>query len=297
MRTSLPLTLAFFALVPLHAEELTADSLQNLPDFHPREVTVLVPLAVPILINGQQSGEIKLPAGRTLPVKEFSDGLITVSVGPNASIDVPIGDTDALARARTLAEQHNAKPQPSPASVIAQKPVQNAQEPLPSPSPDSPPKSPHAFAARITGDLVRLEKRELVSVDPSYLTGKKFIVLYHSAAWCGPCRRFTPDLVKFYRRKKSDQDKFEILFVSGDRSEEAMLEYMIDDKMPWPAVAYNRLQTRHPAHDYRVGGIPALVILDETGTPLPELNLDQDYVGARAALEILDKRLRDLSKN
>jgi hypothetical protein len=65
---------------------------------------------------------------------------------------------------------------------------------------------------------------------------------------------FTPKLVEWYNKFKPAPPDFELVFVSSDRSEEAMQAYIKGDKMPWPAVAFAR---------YSSDGIPYLVLIDE----------------------------------
>jgi nucleoredoxin len=48
----------------------------------------------------------------------------------------------------------------------------------------------------------------------------KTVLVYFSAHWCPPCRRFTPELVKFYNDLLLKRTDFEIIFASSDRSEE-----------------------------------------------------------------------------
>jgi thioredoxin-related protein len=286
VRVTLAIAWVFFAL-SAHAAEITPAMLEADSAMWPGEVTVSVAVRAPILLNGQKAGEINLPPGRTFPVKAVRPGMVTVEAAPGAVVNVSIADTDAIERA-TAAMDAKA------AARAAATPVPTPPPRTPEATPTPPPAVSHAFAKRLTGDLVRLEKRDLVPVDPTELAGKKLIVLYHSKGRCGRCRHFTTDLVRFYRQKKSKHDKFDVLLVSNDHSAEEMLQYMIDDKMPWPAVAYDRLKDRHPVHDFPVKGIPCLIILDESGQPLPELQLGENYIGANAALEVLEKRLRSL---
>ncbi|MFM8459637.1 MAG: thioredoxin-like domain-containing protein, partial [Chthoniobacterales bacterium] len=72
-------------------------------------------------------------------------------------------------------------------------------------------------------------------VETSSLAGK-VIGLYFSASWCGPCKMFTPELVKF--RDRNDE-KFEVVFVSSDRSSDDQQDYMKEDDMKWPAIPFD----------------------------------------------------------
>ena len=98
-------------------------------------------------------------------------------------------------------------------------------------------------------------------VETSSLEGK-VIGLYFSASWCGPCKMFTPDLVKL--RDRND-DKFEVVFVSSDRSAEDQQEYMKDYDMEWPAIPYDSPLRQQLGGKYEVRGIPSLVIIDDQG--------------------------------
>ena len=60
------------------------------------------------------------------------------------------------------------------------------------------------------------------------------IGVYFSASWCGPCRQFTPQLAQFYEAMNKKGKKFEIVWVSRDRSADEFVEYY--DKMPWLAI-------------------------------------------------------------
>jgi nucleoredoxin len=98
-------------------------------------------------------------------------------------------------------------------------------------------------------------------VETSSLAGK-VIGLYFSASWCGPCKMFTPELVKL--RDRND-DKFEVVFVSSDRSAEDQQEYMKDYDMEWPAIPYDSPLRGQLGAKYEIRGIPSLVIVDDQG--------------------------------
>lgn len=94
------------------------------------------------------------------------------------------------------------------------------------------------------------------------LKGKK-IGLYFSAAWCGPCQRFTPQLVDIYNELSSNVG-FEVVFVSGDEDEDSFKDYF--SKMPWLAVPFTDSETRDRLDEvFKVRGIPNLVMIDDEG--------------------------------
>ena len=98
-------------------------------------------------------------------------------------------------------------------------------------------------------------------VELSSLKGK-VIGLYFSAEWCGPCRAFTPSLVKLRDRKN---DEFEVIFVSSDRSAEDQAEYMKDYDMEFPAIPFDSEKRRALGQQFGISGIPSLVIVDDQG--------------------------------
>ncbi len=141
----------------------------------------------------------------------------------------------------------------------------------------------------LQGRLQTLTKEGLQPYDDSKLEGVKYVALYFSAEWCGPCRRFTPKLVDFYKRAKAKHPQFELVFVSRDHDEESMIRYMKTDKMQWPTVHFDQ---RHPFNVYKGRGIPCLVILDEQGNVIEHTYVDGKNIGAANVMESFDKRLR-----
>ena len=99
------------------------------------------------------------------------------------------------------------------------------------------------------------------------LEGRKNVLIYFTASWCGPCRRFTPELVKFADEHKDAKD-FVIIMVGSDRSAKAQDDYMKKSKMPFYAVPYGVEGVKAIKQAYAGRGIPNLVILDENGKAL-----------------------------
>jgi nucleoredoxin len=131
-----------------------------------------------------------------------------------------------------------------------------------------------------------------VPFDDAALANAKYYALYYSAAWCGPCRAFTPDLVRWYKRNKSKNPEFELIFVSSDRSEEELAKYMKEDDMPWPALAYDKKASSSTLTKYSGPGIPCLVLIDDKGEVLAHSYEGKNYVGPRKALEEIEKTLK-----
>lgn len=99
------------------------------------------------------------------------------------------------------------------------------------------------------------------------LKNKKFVALYFSAHFCGPCRKFTPFLSVLYE----DQSKpdVEVVFVSQDPTEKEFIEYY--ETMPWLAIHYNAPEIERLSVDCNVAGIPQVTVFDvETGNLVME---------------------------
>ena len=116
-----------------------------------------------------------------------------------------------------------------------------------------------------------------------------YVMVYFSAHWCPPCKKFTPKLVEFYDSKKNATN-FEIIFVSNDNSEDAMQEYMEEFGMKWPAVKFSR-KDDCGLNEYAGSGIPCLVLLDKEGNVLAHSYEDGKFVGPTSVMNKLKKLL------
>ena len=95
----------------------------------------------------------------------------------------------------------------------------------------------------------------------------KFTGIYYSAHWCPPCRAFTPKLVEWYKDFKAKHPNFELVFASSDKDEAAMMDYMKETGMPWPAVKFGEKKAAG-LDKFAADGIPYLVLIDENGKDL-----------------------------
>ena len=150
------------------------------------------------------------------------------------------------------------------------------------------PGSPDAIAGAARGNLVRLQNGNLVSSYDEELAPKQIYGLYFSAYWCGPCRKFTPQLVAYYNQIAHDHPEFEIIFVSADKSAEGMATYMRESDMPWPAIEYGKVANVPALQKYAGRGIPDLVIVDASGKVLADSFVGGKYVGPGKVLDDLN---------
>eukprot|EP00475_Leptophrys_vorax_P012570 TRINITY_DN189_c0_g1_i1.p1 TRINITY_DN189_c0_g1~~TRINITY_DN189_c0_g1_i1.p1 ORF type:complete len:421 (-),score=146.00 TRINITY_DN189_c0_g1_i1:80-1342(-) len=105
----------------------------------------------------------------------------------------------------------------------------------------------------------------------------KYLALYFSASWCPPCRKFTPELIKFYEAHAAKLD-LEIVFMSRDKEVNSFNEYF--HKMPWKAAPYasTRSECAELMEKFGLQGIPSLVILDrETRQLITTKGVEQVY--------------------
>jgi nucleoredoxin len=198
-----------------------------------------------------------------------------------SSLTFPPADTDILARAETVKARLEALAEARAAATPGASPPPAASSPTPA-------ALTNKIADRLNGKLVIYNGRSLEQFDASALKEKKYLAVYFSASWCGPCKQFTPRLVDWYKQQKAELDKFEVIFVSRDESKEDMLEYMKQDGMPWPALNFAKAnQGNSPLEKYAGRGIPCLVIIDREGKVISHSYQGDEYVGPSKVMKDL----------
>jgi nucleoredoxin len=146
----------------------------------------------------------------------------------------------------------------------------------------------NAILPLVKGDLVFWHDGSLSRFEDEPLEKKKLIALYFSAHWCGPCRKFTPQLVDYYNRVAPQHPEFEIIFVSEDKSQFAFETYMRETNMPWPAIDYAKVASKDGIRKYAGAGIPCLVLLDASGKVISDSYAGKEYLGPSKVLADLD---------
>jgi nucleoredoxin len=146
------------------------------------------------------------------------------------------------------------------------------------------PDEPNKISAALQGKLVAVNGRAVNLAAPDRLAGSQMYAIYFSASWCGPCRRFTPELVAAYPEIKAAHPEFEVIFVSSDENEDAMKHYMVDDRMPWLGLRFKDVRTNATLARYAQSGIPNLVFIDGDGRILSKSYEGGKYLGPRKVL-------------
>ncbi len=143
-------------------------------------------------------------------------------------------------------------------------------------------------------NLVKLIGPELLNasgqpVDSRVLNDVPNVLLYFSAKWCAPCRRFTPQLVNYYEQAGKDRD-FAVVLVSSDRSADKMLEYMKGSNMNWYTVPFERIQASGIKQAWGGRGIPNLVWLGPADQVIERSYVNGRYVGPNHVLKAFQSR-------
>ncbi len=144
----------------------------------------------------------------------------------------------------------------------------------------------------IKDQLVHCDGSSLRDFDDTKLSNTRVFAFYASASWCGPCRKFTPKLVAEYRSLKEKYPELEVIFVSSDRNEFNMTEYMRSHAMPWPALKYRQMPAQLAG--FMGKSIPWLVLIGDDGRPLSKNGVDGQYLDPERILAALDPMLAEL---
>jgi nucleoredoxin len=257
-------------------EQIAAD-----PALWPQEVTVSASTKAVVLKNGQPAGAMLIGAGKKITVTGVSSAGVTGKLGGD-TVRVPVDKTNLLAPVGA----------PAPATVAV---TEGATSSAPATATATPAakSAPTPMQRQLNARLVRLEGGKLASINTDQaLAGVKYYALYYSASWCGPCRQFTPHLVRAYRELKQRYPHFELVFISNDHSAGDMAGYMKEDRMPWPALKYDLVE-RSELTRYAGPGIPCLVLVDANGKVLADSFQGDNYLGPG---HVLNETQRILAK-
>lgn len=117
----------------------------------------------------------------------------------------------------------------------------------------------------IEKDLIVFDGRKMKRLS-DFTPPTKYYLFYETASWCGPCQKFTPQLVEFYNEfKKSHGDQFELILLTSDNSKDAQEKYSESKKMEWPQMDYKDTKRFKKKFGVSSNGIPSLTLTDLSG--------------------------------
>ena len=197
-------------------------------------------------------------------IKEQPDLVISSAILGNIFMSQGISKTEAREIFDTFSED-----------VVSSKFGKAIEESLSKVTVDVGSMAPNFSAPNPEGNILSLED----------IKGKVTIIDFW-AAWCGPCRKENPNLVKVYEKYK---DKgLVIIGVSLDGSPKqkdpkaAWIEAIANDKLTWYQVSNLEFFNDPIARQYQIQSIPATFILDHEGT-IVATNLRGDALDAKIA--------------
>ncbi len=129
---------------------------------------------------------------------------------------------------------------------------------------DAPAATESIFDSILSGNLVKLDGKKLGKCKDA-TTPTKYYIFYYTASWCGPCQAYTPSLVAFYNETKTDNSNFELVLITSDQDEDAMEQYAVAKKMPWPQLELKEVSKFEKKFKHGVTGIPSVVVCDLEG--------------------------------
>ncbi len=144
-------------------------------------------------------------------------------------------------------------------------------------------------------ELIQQIGPELVYADKTKkptepLAKPDYVILYLSAHWCPPCRKFTPELVSQYTEMKKAGANIEVVFVSRDEDVEHQFGYMKELAMPWPAAPFPKAEAL--AKKYGGRGIPNVIVLDRNDKVVSQSYSGERYNGPQKPIDDLKLLLK-----
>lgn len=123
------------------------------------------------------------------------------------------------------------------------------------------------------------------------LADTQVVAFYFSAHWSPPCRNFSPILRRCYNEVRKTSDAVQIVFVSKDRTESDMYEYMHEAHGDWLALPFADPANKLLVSKYNVTEIPRLVVVNAVSgdTINPDARTNVETSGAEYFAECVQQ--------
>ncbi len=124
----------------------------------------------------------------------------------------------------------------------------------------------------IFGTEPLLSHKGQVTIEDAF-KGVKFVGIYFSMHNCPPCREFTPIFGSLYEEMNADEKLFEVVFCSGDKTQEVYDQYY--GEQPWLSLPFKDARLAGIAKRFEVKGVPRLIIVKPDGTVIASSAVDK----------------------
>ena len=101
------------------------------------------------------------------------------------------------------------------------------------------------------------------------LNDVQLLGFYFASLTSGQCTNFTPELINFYNKFNSENNKvFEVIFFSNDKDENAFRQHY--DKMPWLACPFKCFEQECIDEGCEINDLPTLIVFSKNGQLIDE---------------------------
>ncbi len=142
--------------------------------------------------------------------------------------------------------------------------------------------------------LVKIEANEFVPIT-DFIAPEKYYAFYETASWCGACKKFNSTLLSFYEvYHELYGEKFEIVLISYDQSEELMRDYALENQIEFPHVGFSERESFANNLPILTAKLPNLIITNSRGEVLKSaFNRTGKYHGPEVAMNYLKSQLEE----